>query len=109
MKKIIIHRLFQSISELEQAIASARLVLKNKRNVPAALIERMKMYDEILVKQRELATVLCGHAAIGNWGEVSRHIKLINALSHMISDDAREILTGVQAPTEEDRHDVIFC
>jgi hypothetical protein len=109
VRRIIINRLFQSFSELEQSIVSARATLGGKRNAPPELLNRITMYEEILIKQRELATVLCGHAAIGNWSEVARHIKLINGLSHMIRDDAREILDAAQPQTEYDHHGVTYC
>ena len=103
MKKIVIRRLFQSFVELERAIVSATATLAGKSNPPKELIERIRQYEEILDKQRTLATVLCGHAALGNWPEVQRHVKLINALSLMIRDDAREVLSGYhpQNPPEE--------
>jgi hypothetical protein len=94
VNKIIINRLFESFNELERAIASARQTLEQKSEPPKDLLARIGTYEQILDKQRSLATALCGHSSLGNWGEVSRHIKLINGLSAMIRDDAREILSG---------------
>ena len=109
MKKIIINRLFQSFTELEHAIASARTTFQEKRGGSGALMERIGVYEEILEKQKSLATVMCGYATIGNWSEVARHIKLINGLSYMIRDDARQILEGAACRAQEDHHGVTYC
>jgi len=101
----IIKRLFDSFGELERAIASAKITLKRQQQPPKAVLDRIGVYEDILQKQRKLATELCGYVSVGNWAEVSRHVQLINGLSAMIRDDAREILAGVQymptaAPSE---------
>lgn len=104
MKQTIIKRLFDSFAELERAICSARATLANKENPPKDLMEHIEQYEGILDKQRSLATALCGYASLGNWEEVARHVKLINGLSAMIRDDAREILAGFRPTlTSEER------
>ena len=109
VKKIVINRLFQSFAELEQAIVLARETLRERGNVSPGLLKRIEDYEEILVKQRNLATVMCGHAAIGNWDEVNRHIKLINGLSCLIRDDALEIIGAAEPETFHQQHDVTYC
>ena len=96
MNKVIINRLFESFRDLEKAINCAKKTLETKPNAPKQLLERIGEYEQILEKQRNLATALCGHSTLGNWDEVARHIKLINGLSAMIRDDAREILMSVK-------------
>lgn len=98
VNRVIIERLFDSFNELERAILSARKTLEAKAAPPVKLLDRIRNYEEILDKQRDLATSLCGHAALGNWQEVSRHIRLINGLSTLIRDDAREILSENRTP-----------
>jgi hypothetical protein len=102
--------LFDSFNELERAIVAARKTLENKNEPPKEILARISSYEDILDKQRNLATALCGHSTLGNWGEVARHIKLINGLSAMIRDDAKEILSG-SAPvlSEEEREERIIC
>ena len=100
MRRILIDRLFQSFTELERAIVSAHTILSRKTPENKELIDRIEAYENILVKQRSLATALCGHACLENWLEVARHIKLINGLSEMIRDDARDIL-GLTEPQEK--------
>ncbi len=95
MNKVIITRLFDSVHELERAILTAKATLEKKDQPPADLLTRIDSYQQILEKQRTLATTLCGHVTLGTWDEVARHIKLINGLSSMIRDDAREILAAV--------------
>ena len=104
MNKIIIQRLFESFKDLETAIESAKKTLEDRVDPPQEVIKRIESYEEILNKQRALATALCGHAHLGNWEEVSRHVKLINGLSTMIRDDAREIVSGIRfSPSREER------
>jgi hypothetical protein len=109
VRMIIINRLFQSFAELEQAIVAARETLASKKSAPRELVERIRLYEEILAKQRDLATALCGHAALGNWNEVARHVKLINGLSYMIRDDAREIMGGTSREANQEHHEVTYC
>lgn len=104
MKQIIIHRLFQSFVELEQAIEVARETLRNQNKQPRLILERLGIYEEILAKQRSLANDLCDRVTEKNWPEVCRHVRLINGLSAMIRDDAREILVNLKetsSATEE--------
>lgn len=93
MKPIIIQRLLQSIAELEGAIAKAKISFKEKGAVGEKMLSRINHYEQILEKQKNLTTSLCAHAVQGNWDEVNRHVRLINAFSLMIRDDARELLT----------------
>lgn len=109
VKKIIVRRLFQSFVELEQAIQSAKTVLSERKDAPQELLDRIRHYEEILDKQRSLATAMCGHASLGNWEEVSRHIKLINGLSFMIRDDAREIIAGATPRTQTEQAEMLMC
>ena len=96
MRRLIIKRLFDSFAELDRAISSAKLALERKENAPQEILNRINAYSNILEKQRALATSLCGHANLGNWDEVARHVKIINGLSAMIRDDAREIVSNMK-------------
>lgn len=96
MDKLIITRLFESFCELEKAIKLAKFSITSRDNPPAEIVERIATYEEILEKQRSLASELCSHVQTKNWDQVGRHIKLINAYSMMIRDDAREVMRGVQ-------------
>ena len=97
MQRLVIKKLFDSFSELEQAIHSAKAILHQQSNPPQTIICRIEGYESILDKQRGLAAALCGYAQLENWEEVTRHIKLINGLSAMIRDDAREIIAGIHS------------
>lgn len=105
MNKVIVNRLFESFRDLDRAISAAKDTLERRTqekggDACADVLQRIKSYQSILEKQRDLATTLCGHMTLGNWPEVARHIKLINGLSSMIRDDAREIL-GQSETTEQ--------
>jgi len=108
VKQTVIKRLFQSFNELERAIHSAKHSLEKKEGTPSEVLERIGTYEEILEKQRNLASALCGHAYMGNWHEVSRHVQLINGLSAMIRDDAREILSGFRPTLSRDEKEVML-
>ncbi|MCC6221700.1 MAG: hypothetical protein IT291_10720 [Deltaproteobacteria bacterium] len=101
MKHLVIKRLFDSLNDLEQAIESARVSLRAKHEPPVELLSRIDSYEEILRKQRTLGNDLCKHFTLENWQEVSRHVQLINGLSGMIRDDAREILFNLRSPSGE--------
>ena len=110
MQTNIMNRLFSSFSDLEKAILSARQTLEEKGAVPEHVIKRLKSYDGILSKQRELAAKLCEHMSAGNWDEVARHVSLINGLSAMIRDDARTILSALSLNTDSKQNaDSHFC
>jgi hypothetical protein len=130
----IIDRLVESLSELAQTITAARQALAQRAAPPATILQRLDQYEVLLDKQRELASSLCrlcnhpgpqtddslpsdesmgseqsgqteGPAAPALWEDVARHVRLINGLSTMIRDDARDILAslsdslGVASPT----------
>lgn len=110
MNRIIIKRLFQSFAELERAIETARQTVMKNEKVSSELLERIELYENILDKQRSLATALCGHASLGNWPEVNRHVKLINGLSLMIRDDARTITTGSpEYDSKREQTSMVLC
>lgn len=104
MKPIVIKKLLQSINELEVAISKAKISFAKKPG-GNLVIERIKHYEEMLAKQKSLTTTLCGHAVQGNWSEVNRHVKLINGLSLMIRDDARELLNPNIIPRDSENTD----
>jgi hypothetical protein len=93
----IINKLFSSFSELEQAILQAKVTLSKKDSVPEFIVERLNSYDSILEKQRELASNLCFYIEQKNTPEIGRHVGLINQLSQMIRDDAKDILGALTA------------
>jgi hypothetical protein len=90
----IIQKLFQSFDELERCISVTQDVLATKDGVPEEVSNRISQYPSIVEKQRELAKGLESHIASENWLEVNRIVRVINGLSSMIRDDAREILAG---------------
>lgn len=110
MQNNIIERLFQSFTELEQAIAGAKHTLQAKESVSQTVLDRLDSYGGILQRQRNLAGALCEHIANKNWEEVNRHVTLINSLSAMIRDDARAILSSFAANSDsQEDEDYTFC
>ena len=106
--KLIVSRLLESFSELERAIQSAKSALGKKAEPAKSLLDRINSYEDILEKQRILASSLCKYVATGDWGEVARHVKIINGLSAMIRDDAREVVAGIRTPLTREEREVIL-
>ena len=96
----IVSRLYQSFADLERAIRGARETLSQKESVPGHVFERLDSYDQIIARQRALATDLEKHIASGDLLEISRHVMIINSLSGMIIDDAKQILAALSNPGE---------
>jgi len=94
VNRSVLSRLFESFAELDSAIRSARDNLRNKPQVDQKVLDRISAYEAILTKQRFLANQLCRYLSQGNIPEVERHVKLINGLSGMIRDDARDLVMG---------------
>ena len=107
----IIERLYASFTDLEEAIHSAKATLATKASVPPEVFVRLDSYDTILFKQRQLASELKVYINKGNWGDVSRHVNLINGLSAMIRDDARAILSSLSLNSDVARPEesVNYC
>jgi hypothetical protein len=108
VKPIVIKKLFQSIGELETAISKARTSFTGKGEAAEEVLDRIKYYENILNKQKRLTNDLCSFAMKGDWAEVNRHVKLINALSLMIRDDARELLSPVPLRSVETEIEVEY-
>ena len=92
-----VQKLFQSLDELERAITIAKRSLESRPETDEELLERVHYYEEMLGKQRKLAEGMCEYIKQENWVEVTRHVKLINGLSSLIHDDARELIAEVVA------------
>lgn len=108
MQGNIIERLFASFGDLERAIGSARETLAKKGEIPSDILQRLDSYDGILIKQRNLAASLCESINRGDWDEVSRNVTLINGLSAMIRDDARQILSSLSLNSDHKQEDEDF-
>lgn len=98
----IVERLYRSFADLESAISGARETLRSKTDVPAHVFQRLDSYDEIIARQRGLARDLEQHIAAGDMLEISRHVMIINSLSGMIIDDAKQILASLSSLSERD-------
>lgn len=102
MNRIIVSKIFESFQDLEKAIKIARDRLDQFERPDENIVSRLDQYEEILKKQKALATALIGYVTLDNWDEVVRHIKLINGLSVMIRDDAKGLMTV--SPMTEGNH-----
>lgn len=107
--KVTIQKLLNSFDELERAIFAAKQTFEAKAIAPDGILERIQNYESILNKQRSLADELCRHATLGDWQEVNRHVQLINGLSAMIRDDAKEVLSASRNErAERERSEILM-
>lgn len=96
-----IEQLFSSMNGLGAAIKSAREKLALRSGIVPGIVERLDSYDSILDKQRDLAVQLCRHLNSGDVAEVERLVALINGLSRFVSEDVRDVLSGLKLKTPE--------
>ena len=94
MANQLYEQLMQSFNELDDCINRTKQSLSNRIGVPREVLQRVDTYGEILLKQKALALGLKSQIEVKNWDEAARHIKIINALSGMIKEDAQAVLLG---------------
>jgi len=82
---------------LGRAIGLAKQSVEARANPSKDVLKRINYYEEILNKQRRLAETMCDYIKQDKWDEVTRHVKLINGLSSMIHEDARELVAQILA------------
>jgi hypothetical protein len=98
MNRDFLPKLFRSLEDLEAAINGARnnLLKKNEEellHIPRSIWVRLDSYNDILNKQRSLALELGSLLILGRFEEVNQKVIIINNLSSMIRDDAKEVLS----------------
>jgi hypothetical protein len=91
MEVVVLDRLLESLNELENSITAAqRAVLKG--GVRPEIEARLRQYEAMLVRQRQLAISLDELISQNEWEAVNRSVRLINGISSMLRDDAREVV-----------------
>ena len=101
MTQELIKKLFDSLTELERSITVARQTFVSLQPENDELLQRIDNYEDVLSKQRQLAQSLRDYIEAQNWGEVTRHIKLINGLSALVHDDARALVRELVSGQKE--------
>jgi len=96
LKASVVDRLHGSFSNLERAISGAKERLSTNPQVDPQVVERIMQYETVLTKQRSIAAELAENFAKGDFKEVARQVNIINNLSSMIIDDAKQIIIGLQ-------------
>ena len=92
MGNISVDKLMNSFRKLELAISTAKSVVSQRDHAAQDVIQRLEKYQAILSKQRSLAIDLSASVATKDWSAAGRHLKIINALSTMIRDDASGLI-----------------
>ena len=103
----VVKKLFDSLAELEGAVSLAKKSFASNEPQNDEVVERIRYYEEVLLKQKKLAKALCEFITSENWGEVTRHIRLINGLSSLIHNDARELVVRVIATHKGLGHELL--
>lgn len=111
MSHDVVDRLLNSFSVLESAINGAKLNLASREHVPAAILQRIESYTDLLSKQKQIAHELSDAVDNADWSDVAHKIKLINGLLDLIRQDAREIVRGLRSETEagDDEPEISIC
>lgn len=96
IKLHILDRLRSSLTELDEAIKSAKKVLL-KKDIGEQYKHRLDSYDSMLLQQKKLLLELEKHVTSVpvETEKVQRCVSLINGLSTMIRDDARSLLLEI--------------
>lgn len=97
------YRLCKSIDELECAIEQARHTLSKRLTISSIYKDALKKLDNctnMITKQRQLSTKLCVAIDEKDWEEVSDYVKIINGLSAMIRDEARDAISLLTGETQ---------
>lgn len=100
LKDSVIQKLSGSFANLERAITGAKERLCDNPNVAAGVVERIAQYEVVLAKQKSIADSLAESFAKEDFNEISRQINLINGLSSMIIEDAKQIIVSLQHATQ---------
>ena len=97
MKLDLMDNLFNALDALEESILSTRTILNNNKKLNKNSYQvRLNSYEEALSKQKKLANELDIYIkttapSSNTSAEIKRRVDLINGLSIMIRDDAREL------------------
>lgn len=99
----ITQKLFSSLAGLERAITETKKNVQSGKSARPELLKRIECYEEVLHKQKILATALDGHLKDNNWEQVQRYVDLIRGSSLLIQLDSESIISemaGVSASGE---------
>lgn len=104
---VLIDRLYQSIEGLERAVEAAGISLEEKAKNGAQdihpILYRLDEYRSIISKQKQKVQELCIALQNQDFHEVTRLVTVINGISQMIRDDAREILANLAGVPKEEK------
>jgi len=98
-------KLTHSIKELEDAIDNAsQNIQKNPKKSNHPILERLNEYKTIVLKQKIYVNQLSKEVENENHDEIYRLVNIINGISNIIKDDAREVLSNMHGtkPTKEE-------
>lgn len=95
MQALVLERLLESLGELEESIQSAQRALLNKKGAEPELEQRLRQYESMLLQQRQLAFDLNDLIEKGSWESVARAVRIINGISTMLRDDARQVVASL--------------
>jgi hypothetical protein len=100
-----LRRLGLALEKLESHIDRTRRAVDGRTDPTSLRVKgRLKVYDEILEKQRQLAEKVCKNYETEQWNDFTQNLKLIGALSSMINDDAKQAVFGDQEVDSAKQH-----
>lgn len=95
MQALVLERLLESLGELEDSIQAAQRALLDRANAEPELEQRLRQYEAMLLQQRRLALDLNELIEKGSWESVARSVRIINGISTMLRDDARQVVASL--------------
>lgn len=95
----ILVRLTHAVFDLEDAIASAKQTLESKPSYPEHAMVRLNHYQNIVHQQKLAFPVITKLIRDSRYAELSLEVRRVNALSELIREDAKELLTVLANPT----------
>jgi hypothetical protein len=106
LNNVVLDKLLDSIQDLEQSITSAQRALLTDGNYHQDFFDRLRQYESMLLTQRQLADKLNVSMRKGEWEEVARSVRMINGISTMLRDDAKQVanLLATDTAQQKKRH-----
>lgn len=100
----MLQRLNDAVLHLEKAVGIAKQAIANNEENIRKATPRLDSYEKIVERQKESLKKLSGLISEKKFEDVIHEMKTINALSEMVREDARDLLTSLFSKSKEAAH-----
>lgn len=94
----ILQNLTQAISQLENAIITARETIQKKPSYPIEALDRLDHYMRMVDEQKACLQRISAYIAGSQYEKLSLEIARVNGLSRMVREDAGELISILANP-----------